>query len=178
MERMTIWYYQSHSNMWDWWDNTILMEWRKVCYARDWNVEVRRPICVGSILIWFPQKFNQTRFAGSCDGNWVNLLKAINSSLKWRSDEISSGNSFNRLKDKSRYWSEFVDLIWDVCDLIETETQMCEIWEIIQFWWNYFNVEIFQHQHFKIDPILHSQWKFVDLCCSTQSELSQICQMF
>jgi hypothetical protein len=88
-----------------------------------------------------------------------------------------------------------------MCDLIVTEIQICEIWKTIQFWWNewefvvnqwemsqfchhphfwwnHFNVEFVQLQHFKFDPILHFQWKFIDFCPSTQSELSQICQMF
>jgi hypothetical protein len=69
-------------------------------------------------------------------GEWFDLLLQIHNSLKWRSDEISSGNSVNWFDGKLRNWSWVNLLIWSVCDLIETEIQMCEISETIRFWWN------------------------------------------
>jgi hypothetical protein len=98
--------------------------------------ELRRPICVGSTAIWFQQRFNlssrvneesvveeieviefrlrykRTRFGGSCDENCFNLLLLIHNLLKWRSDEISSGNCVNWFDDKSRNWSWESLLIW------------------------------------------------------------------
>jgi hypothetical protein len=112
------------------------------------NSEMRRPICMGSIVIWFSERFNlssrvneenvvkeieviefrrifnQTRFGGSCDENCFNLLLSIHSSLKWRSDEISSGNSVNRFDDKLRNWSWVSLLIW---------FEMCVIWLKMRF---------------------------------------------
>jgi hypothetical protein len=71
-------------------------------------------------VIEFRQRFKWTRFGGSCDGNWFNLLLLIHSLFKWRNDEISSGNSVNWLYDKLRNWSWVSLLIW---------------WEMCVNWW-------------------------------------------
>jgi hypothetical protein len=63
-------------------------------------------------VIKFRWRYKCTRFGGSCDENWFKLLFLIHSSLKWRSDELSSGNRVNWFDDKSRYWSWVSLMIW------------------------------------------------------------------
>jgi hypothetical protein len=80
---------------------------------------------IQTLLIYNSSVFElQTRFGGRCDGNWLNLLLLIHNSLKWRNDEISSGNCVNWFADKSRNWSWVSLLIW---------FEMCVIWFQLRF---------------------------------------------